>query len=65
MPWRRGMPTGARPPALLIGNEGAGLPPELVRSADAAVYIPQAAAPDAAAGMDSLNAAGGGEHLIV
>ena len=29
------------PAALLVGNEGAGLPPDLVRSADAAVRIPQ------------------------
>jgi RNA methyltransferase, TrmH family len=31
------------PAALLIGNEGAGLPADLVRSADAIVRIPQAA----------------------
>jgi len=37
--------------ALFIGNEGAGLPPELERSADACIYIPLAA------GVDSLNAA--------
>src|SRR5262249_28619736 len=42
------------PSALLVGNEGAGLPEELVRSADAAVRIPQAVAPEAG-GMDSLN----------
>jgi TrmH family RNA methyltransferase len=52
------------PAALLIGNEGAGLPPDLVRSADAAVRIPQAVAPDAAAGMDSLNAAVAGSILL-
>lgn len=52
------------PAALLIGNEGAGLPAEIVRSADAAVRIPQAAAPDAAAGMDSLNAAVAGSILL-
>ncbi len=42
--------------AILIGNEGAGLPADLVRSADARVYIPQAAA-TAAVGIESLNAA--------
>jgi TrmH family RNA methyltransferase len=52
------------PAALLVGNEGAGLPPELIRSADAAVRIPQAAAPDAASGMDSLNAAVAGSILL-
>ncbi len=31
------------PSAILIGNEGSGLPAELVRAADARVYIPQAA----------------------
>jgi RNA methyltransferase, TrmH family len=51
------------PAALLIGNEGAGLPAELVRSADAAVRIPQSAS-DAAAGMDSLNAAVAGSILL-
>jgi len=39
------------PAALLIGNEGAGLPPEVERSADALIRIPLAA------GVDSLNAA--------
>ena len=42
--------------AILIGNEGAGLPEELVRAADARVYIPQAAA-TAPIGIESLNAA--------
>jgi RNA methyltransferase, TrmH family len=42
--------------AILIGNEGAGLPADLVRSADARVYIPQAPA-TAAVGIESLNAA--------
>jgi TrmH family RNA methyltransferase len=37
--------------ALFIGNEGAGLPPEIERSADARIRIPLAA------GVDSLNAA--------
>ncbi len=42
--------------AILIGNEGAGLPADLVTAADARVYIPQAAA-TAAVGIESLNAA--------
>jgi len=41
---------------LLIGNEGAGLPADLVRAADARVYIPQAAT-TAPVGIESLNAA--------
>jgi RNA methyltransferase, TrmH family len=44
------------PAAILIGNEGAGLPGELVRGADARAYIPQAAA-SAPVGIESLNAA--------
>ena len=44
------------PSAILIGNEGSGLPQEMVRSADARVYIPQAAA-TAPVGIESLNAA--------
>lgn len=44
------------PCAILIGNEGAGLPSEVVRSADARVYIPQAAGM-APVGLESLNAA--------
>ncbi len=44
------------PAALLIGNEGAGLPADLVRAADARVFIPQAAA-TAPVGIESLNAA--------
>lgn len=51
------------PAALLVGNEGAGLPQELVRSADAPVHIPQSSAPGAA-GMDSLNAAVAGSILL-
>jgi TrmH family RNA methyltransferase len=42
--------------AILIGNEGSGLPTDLVRAADARVYIPQATA-TAAVGIESLNAA--------
>ena len=44
------------PCAILIGNEGAGLPAEIVRDADARVCIPQAAS-TAAIGIESLNAA--------
>jgi TrmH family RNA methyltransferase len=44
------------PAAILIGNEGSGLPADLVRAADARVYIPQAAA-TAPVGIESLNAA--------
>lgn len=44
------------PSALLIGNEGAGLPEEIVRSADAIVTIPQATA-TTPVGIESLNAA--------
>jgi RNA methyltransferase, TrmH family len=44
------------PAAILIGNEGAGLPAEFLRAADARVYIPQAAA-SARVGIESLNAA--------
>jgi RNA methyltransferase, TrmH family len=44
------------PAALLIGNEGAGLPAEVVRAADARVSIPQTPA-TLPAGVESLNAA--------
>ena len=44
------------PAAILIGNEGSGLPADLIRSADARVYIPQAAAA-VPVGIESLNAA--------
>ncbi len=44
------------PAAVLIGNEGSGLPAELARAADARIYIPQAAAV-APVGIESLNAA--------
>jgi len=37
--------------ALLVGNEGAGLPEEVERSADARIRIPMAS------GVESLNAA--------
>jgi TrmH family RNA methyltransferase len=59
------------PAALLVGNEGAGLPVDLVRSADAIVRIPQALQaphPDAAQAEDSpresLNAAVAGSILL-
>jgi RNA methyltransferase, TrmH family len=44
------------PSALLIGNEGSGLPEEIVRDADARVRIPQATA-ITPVGIESLNAA--------
>jgi TrmH family RNA methyltransferase len=44
------------PSAILIGNEGAGLPAELVRAADVRVFIPQAPTL-APVGIESLNAA--------
>lgn len=44
------------PAAILIGNEGAGLPAEFLRAADARVFIPQAAT-SAPVGIESLNAA--------
>jgi TrmH family RNA methyltransferase len=44
------------PSAILIGNEGSGLPAELVRAADARDFIPQAPAL-APVGIESLNAA--------
>jgi len=44
------------PVAILIGNEGAGLPADVERAADARVYIPQAAGA-APVGIESLNAA--------
>jgi TrmH family RNA methyltransferase len=50
------------PAALLIGNEGSGLPAELVRSCDAVVRIPQAN--DRHAAADSLNAAVAGAILL-
>jgi TrmH family RNA methyltransferase len=52
------------PAALLVGNEGTGLPPELVRSADAIVRIPQVGERDAVMPVDSLNAAIAGAVLL-
>jgi RNA methyltransferase, TrmH family len=50
------------PSSLWIGNEGAGLPQDILRSADARVTIPQAAArPDA---LESLNAASAASILL-
>jgi len=51
------------PAAMLIGNEGAGLPAEIVRAADARVSIPQTAA-TRPAGVESLNAAMAGTVLL-
>ena len=50
--------------ALVIGNEGAGLPAELVRSADQIVRIPQAASNSCGEPMDSLNASVAGAVLL-
>jgi TrmH family RNA methyltransferase len=52
------------PAALLVGNEGAGLPADLLRSSDAVVRIPQAVAREAGAPVDSLNAAVAGAILL-
>jgi TrmH family RNA methyltransferase len=52
------------PSALLVGNEGAGLPADLIRSSDAVVHIPQAMAREAGAPVDSLNAAVAGAILL-
>jgi len=56
------------PVALLIGNEGAGLPEDLVRSADAVVRIPHAPHYSKAGGenapAESLNAAIAGSILL-
>ncbi len=59
------------PAALLVGNEGAGVPAELVRSADAIVRIPQTpltphnnAANEEVSPGESLNAAIAGSILL-
>jgi TrmH family RNA methyltransferase len=52
-PWSIGWKA---PSAILIGNEGAGLTPDITRAADARVYIPQAAS-GAPVALESLNAA--------
>jgi RNA methyltransferase, TrmH family len=51
------------PVAVLIGNEGAGLPEEVVRSCDARVSIPQRDS-GGAGGLESLNAAMAGSVLL-
>jgi len=51
------------PVALLIGNEGAGLPDEMVRSCDAGVSIPQRES-TSPMGVESLNAAMAGTVLL-
>jgi TrmH family RNA methyltransferase len=51
------------PVALLIGNEGAGLPEEIVRSCDARVTIPQRKSKEPM-GVESLNAAMAGTVLL-
>ena len=51
------------PVALLIGNEGAGLPEEIVRSCDARVSIPQIKSMKRM-GVESLNAAMAGTVLL-
>ena len=57
-----------RPSALLVGNEGAGLPAELQRSADGIVRIPHAPHPATTqredASSESLNAAVAGSILL-
>lgn len=52
-PWEADWKSAA---ALLIGNEGSGLPDDVARSADAQVSIPQATSAKAV-GIESLNAA--------
>ena len=52
------------PAALLLGNEGAGLPADLVRSSDAVVRVPQIAASESGAQVESLNAAVAGAILL-
>ncbi len=52
------------PSALLIGNEGAGLPGELIRSADGVVTIPHLSPAEPASAAESLNAAVAGSILL-
>jgi TrmH family RNA methyltransferase len=52
------------PAAVLIGNEGAGLPADVARSADAIVRIPHSGTAEGKAAMDSLNAAVAGSILL-
>jgi TrmH family RNA methyltransferase len=51
------------PVALLIGNEGAGIPDEIVRCCDARVSIPQRDS-GKTSGVESLNAAMAGSVLL-
>jgi TrmH family RNA methyltransferase len=51
------------PVAVLIGNEGAGLPEEIVESCDARVSIPQRES-GKTSGVESLNAAMAGSVLL-
>jgi TrmH family RNA methyltransferase len=51
------------PVAVLIGNEGAGLPGEIVESCDARVSIPQRES-GKTGGVESLNAAMAGSVLL-
>jgi TrmH family RNA methyltransferase len=58
--WLAGEPVTAwrEPVALLVGNEGAGLPQEVVHGADGRIHIPMAALPwSGQARVESLNAA--------
>ncbi len=52
------------PAAILIGNEGSGLPADIVRAADARVYIPQAAA-TAPVGIESSECGHGRERVAL
>jgi TrmH family RNA methyltransferase len=52
------------PVALLVGNEGAGLPPEIARSADEILRIPQAVSAYSGQPLDSLNASVAGAVLL-
>jgi len=51
------------PVAVLIGNEGAGLPEEIIESCDARVSIPQRES-GKTSGVESLNAAMAGSVLL-
>ena len=59
-PWEANWKSAA---ALLIGNEGAGLPAEIVRSCDARLSIPQSGS-GGGKGPESLNAAMAGTVLL-
>jgi TrmH family RNA methyltransferase len=53
-----------KPAALLLGNEGAGLSAELLRSSDAIIHIPQATPCEADTPVDSLNVAVAGGIVL-